>query len=159
LAEWPTPPQDDEDRQRREELYWNREFAKYLIEDGTGEPRLRPKQEIINAWFWLEKWHFRNYYAATGVVQRSVYTHDFIDKRGVLEKYKHVKSWNTRNITQQSAMAEHEKATEFLKNFDNNVVPQHIEKWGGWYFFHVEQAYKKAFAPSTRKFAKPSGDL
>ncbi len=159
LEVWPEPPQDELIRQQREELYWNEEVRRNLVESEDGVARLRSKPLIISKWASQEKWHSRKYFAATGILQRSVYGHEFIYNWKITDDSRNVKGWNTADATSRSKMEATHKARDFIKDFFLHTIRDHEEKWGNWYFFHVEQAYKKLTEPAPRSFSKPSDEL
>ena len=72
LETYPAPPQSDAERQQREADFWNLYAGFFTTTDAAGKPSLKPKQEILNYFSALEKWIFREFYAATGVVNKTI---------------------------------------------------------------------------------------
>jgi hypothetical protein len=134
ILSWGEPPKNDIERQQREDKLWEIFCDQHTITGSNGARHLRPKQDIIDSWFKWEKWFFRYYYAATGIVHQTIYGHEFLQNFAIKYKYKDVKSWNTQSANEVAAMNAKEKSKDYLDNFLHNVMPQHKEKWGNWFF-------------------------
>ena len=163
VLRWPAElPKTEIERQRREGEWWENQLANATIKDENGNDVLRDKQTIIEYWWQREKWLAREYYAATGVVIDVLFTKQILTNlKNSIEYNRKVKDErNSRTSAGPSVWVQAlNEASSRTEQFNSNVVPQHKEKWGNWFFFHIEQAHKKKYAEPERKFTKPSDDL
>jgi TPR repeat protein len=140
LARYPTPPSDELERKQREEALWERHAALWTVNNSAGQPALKPKQSLLDWFRGYEKWVFREFYAATGVV------HETIVKEWVFHRAEVVKAYRMANgilddrsvSTVQHAL---EKAKDAENRFHKETYPAHMEKWGEWFFFHIQEAF------------------
>jgi TPR repeat protein len=155
LARYPTPPSDELERKQREEALWERYAALWTVKNSAGQPALTPKQSLLDWFRGYEKWVFREFYAATGVV------HETIVKEWVFHRAEVVKAYKMGTgvgDTDAASRARHaiEKAEDAEKRFDKETYPAHMEKWGEWFFFHIQEAFKRMAANANQNSESPT---
>ncbi len=180
LEAYPNPPISEEERKAREAQFWQYSANKFIHENADGRLYLEPKQEILDFFIAYEKWIFRGYYAATGLIIKTFYGEELIEHimrkpastkwlsyheipnkaetmSSVFAAYRkgYEKSWNEKNrITVERENDRHQQeANAYLKSVD-----AHREKWGEWYFFHVEQAFRTLTEEAAKAPAAVHGD-
>jgi hypothetical protein len=146
LKMYPAPPGTDVERQKREAGFWDMYAKHFEVTDASGRPALRPKQEILDYFQRWEKWIFRKFYAATGetrqktIVEEAVrHIVDVADAKAMIT----VGSNTSLSNTQKRAAIE--KAESAESNFVQTTVPAHFEKWGGWFFGRIEDAFNRRY--------------
>jgi hypothetical protein len=145
LEMFPRPPANEKERHEREAHLWFRFAETFLIDDGNGNPTLKPKSEILDYFNVWEKWVFRYYYAATGTI------HDTIAKeyfRLLLKSQKTAsadrwKSDSEYNYNKGDIHTDARSAAAELETFIREKHPAHMKKWGDWFFANIEDAFKK----------------
>ena len=133
LQLYPYAPSDDSERENREEAFWQRYAKHFTATNGQSRPVLQPKQNIIDYFCREEKWIFREFYAATGVVHRTM----------VEEAVRH-SEYRARvdsDATGEAIAHFLEKSIDETKQFETVTLPAHFEKWGGWFYFHVRESF------------------
>jgi len=125
---FPLAPRNEHERKQREQLFWDRYATKWTVVNSARQPALKAKQDIADYFKKSEKWVFREFYAATGIVHETIcrkYAALIVDQRSAKEP------------------GEIEKARDALKRFERDDLPAHMEKWGEWFYFHIQGAFKK----------------
>jgi hypothetical protein len=131
LATYPAPPRSEAEREQREADFWNLYAGFFTTTDAKGKPSLKPKQEILDYFSALEKWIFREFYAATGVVHKTI-VEEIV--RHYVEQRRAYISEDTHKI---------EKANDARERFDRETLPAHYEKEGEWFHFHIQEAFDR----------------
>jgi hypothetical protein len=131
LATYPAPPRSEAEREQREADFWNLYAGFFTTTDAKGKPSLKPKQEILDYFSALEKWIFREFYAATGVVNKTIVEESvrlFVEQRDAyISEIEH----------------KIEKANDARERFDRETLPAHYEKEGEWFHFHIQEAFDR----------------
>jgi len=149
LKMYPEPPRDEAEREQREARFWRMYAQHFTVTDSTQKPVLTPKQDILDFFKYWEKWIFRDFYAATGVVHKSIveetvrHVFDYEDACAI----KTVGSNTSLSNTQKRQ--DTDKAADAEKNFVRVTLPAHMEKWGGWFFSRVQQAFQDEHHPAA----------
>ncbi len=142
LRMYPQPPRDEAEREQREAGFWHMYAQHFSVVDSTQKPVLKPKQDILDFFKYWEKWIFRDFYAATGVVHKSIveetvrHVFDYEDARAMKTFGDNTSLSNTQK------RQETDKALDAEKRFVHETLPAHYEKWGGWFYFHVQQSFQ-----------------
>jgi TPR repeat protein len=153
LEKWPNPPLTDNERRGNEQKFW-RYWAGQYTQHSNSAAQLAPKQKIIDDFAEAERWWLREYYAATGIYNEPHAGPEYVR---LDQKYSHALTWAKKfsktkpNMTTrwgQKKEAEHDlkAASEKLEEYAINGKKAHTEKWGGWFFMNIEQAFKEANA-------------
>ena len=182
LNAYPTPPATDEARKVREAAFWREKADRFSDEGPDGRLYLKPKQHILDFFAVYEKWVFREYYAATGIVLKTYYGEEFIRHMlwqparaewvkfgsipnktgnpmlGILAGYRegYEKSWNETN--RANVARDNERQRQEAEAYGRSA-DAHREKWGEWFFFNVEQTFHAIQQPASRTFSRPSDEL
>jgi len=135
LSMYPKPPADELERKQREEAFWQRYAAMWTVTNSTGQQVLSPKQNVLDGFKYSEKWVFRDFYAATGIV------HETIMKEAVYRREAAVKLYRERDAETR---------------FENETFPAHMEKWGEWFFFHIQDAFGKMTTDAKQRPDSPT---
>jgi hypothetical protein len=148
LEDFPKPPANDKERQEREVQFWTYYVNGFTKNDPDGTAQLAPKGDIINHFVWNEKQIFRHYYAATGILIRTIAENIIkatMDAKEALEMNKEFRkkygSDDRISHTVTRAIDEQSRASDEL--------PAHVEKWGNWFFHNIEETFKRQFEKET----------
>jgi hypothetical protein len=136
LKMWIQPPRDDAERAEREAKFWGIYATAFTVLNSARQPVLKPKQEILDFFRCWEKWIFRDFYAATGVIHKTIvedWVRHFVNAKEALalDRKKFPDGYKAKEV---------EKALNAQERFIREIAPAHYEKWGEWFFSHVQQA-------------------
>jgi len=147
---YPKPPQDDVEREQREEEFWQNWCNHFTITNAQGQPVLKPKQDVLDYFRSCEKWIFREYYAATGIVNQTIAKSLVEQMLELSAAIKNVGWYKNKGINANSnnpyfgrAEAKVEALEDAIARFARNDIPAHLEKWGGWFYFHIQEAFNR----------------
>jgi len=131
LENYPAPPRSDAEQRQREEDFWNSYAELFTTTDADGQPALKPKQEILDYFSAFEKWIFRHFYAATGVVHKTIvenivwlFVEDGSAYRTEIER-------------------KFEGSSDAYRRFVRETLPAHYKEWGEWFHFHIQEAFDR----------------
>ena len=139
----PNPPHNDVEQDQREEAFWKRQAEFFTVRDSAGQTALRPKQDIFNYFQTYEKWIFREFYAATGIINKTI-IEDSVRHILELEAAHRMMTWGEpTSVSNTEKRHEVEKAKEAERRFIKDTMPAHYAKWGGWFYSHIQDAFAK----------------
>lgn len=144
LKRYPTAPQTEAEREEREARLWALYAENLAVKDTDGKANLKPKQAILDYFKEHEKWIFRYYYAATGVVNKTILeeiSSACVASRQAIDAHRRVRS--------ASNGQEMNRTGDAFARVIQQTLPAHLEKWGGWFFFHVQEAFNAAHKTET----------
>lgn len=144
ITAFPTKPSNETERHAREKQFW-REVMLLRLDQNSAQPALEPKQVIIDEWFSWERHWFKQYYLATGIYHASIYHAKFVSNMEIRYQHRKRKAWDLRTPDSRAEMERWQKATNEIENHLDQEIPAHKEKWGEWFFFNVEQAFKAEY--------------
>lgn len=156
LRAYPTPPQTEGEREAREAAFWAGEANRCtrLAADGT-IMGMRPKQEILDHFIRWEKWVFRHYYGATGILHKTIqeeFAKAAIASRRALDDNASWRKKHSRGGPSDSPYAETiRRAGDALERVVKDTRPAHEKQWSEWYFFHAQEAFKKQHEPKEQE--------
>jgi hypothetical protein len=141
MQTYPFPPRDENERAKREATFWNT-YVQHFTSQNSGAPALRPRQNIIDYFRSWEKWIFREYYAATGIVKETI-TEKLVEHFVDIERAKALKTiGGNDSVSSREKHQELDRANETMKQFVRTALPAHYEKWGNWFYFNIQQAFE-----------------
>ena len=138
LKMYPEPPHDETEKEEREASFWRMYAGHFTVLDAAQQPALKPKQEILDFFQYWEKWVFRDFYAATGVVHKTIIeelVRHKLDAENTL-------ALDASNYPDGYVTNRLEKVADAEKRFILETRPAHFAEWGGWFHFHVQEAFK-----------------
>ena len=144
LWKYPDPPQDDLEREHREEEFWKGFLGTFTKKNTLGQNALLPKHVIVDYFRVYEKWIFREYYAATGIIHETVVKEHV---RQVLElaEARSLKTFGSpASLSNTEKRRAIEKATDAKDRFLREVMPAHFEKWGEWFYYNLKESFSKS---------------
>lgn len=141
LRRYPNPPKTEDERQQREDEFWRRYAKRFTKTSADGGPALAPKPDLLIFFSAYEKWVFRDYFAATGTVIKTI-TEAMSD--AILESMRADRMTIYSDDPQREAEKRRlvEKAREEETRV-NEKVETHMKNWGGWFALNIETAFKK----------------
>jgi hypothetical protein len=158
LQRWPASPSTDAERQENEEKFWAL-WVEEFSTNGGGKKHLKPKQEILDVYKDAEVWIHRQYYAATGIYIEAYHGPEY---KRLSDKFENARKGlplmvDTKNAGSMAKMSRAETemraAREKFEAYDTEGRKKHFEKWGEWFFLHVEMAFtgfdKGHFGPTV----------
>lgn len=131
IRSYPRPPASEAERLAAERRFWASKVSVYLVVNMDGTIGLKPKQAIIEDWWPSAHLVFREFFAATGIHHESLYSHHWVS---------HVSS--SLSLFDLAGRA---SAQAYLEHFRSREVPAHKERWGEWYFLHIQRAFAAAW--------------
>jgi hypothetical protein len=143
LQMYPAPPRDDGEREQREAGFWDMYAEHFKITNASGRLSLRPKQDILDFFKSWEKWVFRDYFAATGVIRKTIVEESIRLVVDVANANAIITYGSNTSVSNNEKRQAIEKAENAESNFVQITLPAHYEKWGGWFFFHIQEAFNK----------------
>lgn len=148
LDRYPDPPRTERERLEREEAFWKRYASFFSVEMDGAKPELKPKPYIIDYFKSWEKWIFRDYFAATGVVHDTVARKMCVAVMDVEDAHNMKTFGDNTSLSNNQKRAAIEKSQDAEKRFVRDELPQHMETWGGWFFVNIQDAFKKQHEPN-----------
>ena len=144
LKRYPHPPQTDEEAEEREADLWTLYANKFTAKSAAGKLGLKPRQEILDYFENNEKWVFRYYYAATGVVHKTIQeeaVRGMLDWEDTVERAKKIRN---RTAAIEFAAPFKDKNNAEMTHLVQEKMPAHFEKWGNnWFLPNIREAFKK----------------
>jgi len=154
LERYPEPPRNMAESKEREQAFWTRYADNYTTKSTDGQPSLKPQQYIMDDFRTWEKWIFRDYYAATGTINKTIIeeiSRLTFEENEALEysKFYTDKNSTSTNPHRMKARDKFEQASKATRQFLDDTMPAHYDKWGKWFFFHVEEAFNRRHQTET----------
>ena len=131
MATYPAPPHSEAEREQREADFWNLYADFFTATDAKGNRPSNRSKRFWNYFSALEKWIFREFYAATGVVNKTIVEESvrlFVEQRDAYIS---------------EAAHKIEKANDARERFERETLPAHYEKEGEWFHFHIQEAFDR----------------
>ena len=141
LDMYPGAPQSDAEREVREQQFWERYTNQMWKVNSERRPVLLPKQDIMDVFIRMEKWVFRDYYAATGIVHKTI-VEDMA--RHALKRRQAYALSGGGDEGRRKRERDIETATDAEERFWREALPAHHEKWGEWFYFNILESFKNA---------------
>lgn len=141
LKMYPRPPHNHVEQDQREEAFWKRQARLFTITNSPSQSALRAKQDIVDYFQTYEKWIFRDFYAATGIVHKTI-IEDSVRHILELEAAHQMKTWgDPTSLSNNQKRNAIEKAKEAERRFIGDTMTAHYMKWGGWFYSHIQDAF------------------
>ena len=140
MKQYPNRPDNEVESKEREASFWQMYARHFTVLDSAQQPVLWAKQDILDFFQYWEKWIFRYYFAATGTVHKTIIEEAVRLIIDVERASEIVTGGHDARIARRRQ--EVDKAIDARDNFFRVTMPAHFKEWGGWFLFHVEEAFQ-----------------
>ncbi len=139
MALYPLPPRDEDERQQREQEFWQRHAKQFTVSNGAGQASLSPKQEILDYFTHSKNGYFDISTQRPARCIKPSWKNGCAISLSLKTQIAVICYGSAQSRSRVQKDREIEKTTEAEARFTRETLPAHMQKWGEWFFLQYSR--------------------